>query len=101
MLAYYYIPIFILLARPRKISEGKIGGITTSPLTPNNTNAMRNGGRSRSTVAHSQPGSRSTSPSSISSYATYFSQSGQPTSVSIIIINSAYSAFFRKLFIAF
>lgn len=41
---------------------------------------MRNLGRSRSTIAHSQPGSRSTSPSSISSYATYFSQSGQPTS---------------------
>lgn len=53
-----------------------MGGITPSPVTSNNNNAMRNGGRSRSSITHSQPGSRSTSPTSLSSYATYFSQAG-------------------------
>ena len=68
------------LPRPRKSSDGKMG-FTQSPVTPNN--AIRNGGRSRSSITHSQPGSRSTSPTSLSSYATYFgSGSGQPTSVS-------------------
>ena len=68
------------LPRPRKSSEGKMG-MVQSPVTPNN--AMRNGGRSRSSITHSQPGSRSTSPTSLSSYATYFSHgSGQTTSVS-------------------
>ena len=69
------------LPRPRKSSEGKMGGVIPSPATPNN--AIRNGGRSRSSITHSQPGSRSTSPTSLSSYATYFSQGGgQPASVS-------------------
>ena len=68
------------LPRPRKSSEGKMG-LTQSPVTPNNM--IRNSGRSRSSITHSQPGSRSTSPTSLSSYATYFGQgSGQPTSVS-------------------
>jgi hypothetical protein len=65
------------LPRPRKSSEGKMGVITPSPVTPNN--AMR---KSRSSITHSQPGSRSTSPTSLSSYATYFGQGGQGTSVS-------------------
>ena len=69
------------LPRPRKSSDGKMGGIIPSPMTPNN--AIRNGGRSRSSITHSQPGSRSTSPTSLSSYATYFSQGGgQVNSVS-------------------
>lgn len=63
--------------RFRKSSDSGGGGVLAGKIPPGIPTPDRNGGartgRPRMTVTHSQPGSRSTSPTSLSSYATYFS----------------------------
>ena len=74
--------VFLAAQRFRKSSDSAGGGGLPGPggskvppgiPTPDRNGAGSRTGRPRMSVTHSQPGSRSTSPTSLSSYATYFS----------------------------